>query len=317
MIQKVVASSEPPQTPSPVRGANLAGRPSWSIVALRLLLLLLATGAGVVALWIARHDEGDVHAARGRYVCPMHLEVTADAPDECPICRMALEPRTVLPRGASSAAHPEPGAADDPNSTRPTATQARQLANYARFSHIGMVRKHMLDEEIVAPAWLESDRAVVALIYRNEAEVLEAEERASFSVAGSPGTGFEVRLTADPPVSWDRSTSHVRFRLETNASSLRPGASGWIRLAKKPRQMLVVPSSAVLESDEGPYVLTYSVADRKFAKRPVEIGKVFASFAAVVSGVRERETVVEMNTFFVDAERRLREQSELGTEAIP
>jgi hypothetical protein len=69
--------------------------------------------------------------------------------------------------------------------------------------------------------------------------------------------------------------------------------------------MLVVPSSAVLESSDGPYVLAYSPADRTFTKRPVETGKVFTGFTAVVSGLREREVIVAMNAFFFDAERRM------------
>lgn len=46
-----------------------------------------------------RHGAG---AARQRaaltkteYICPMHLEIVRDEPGSCPICGMALEPRTV------------------------------------------------------------------------------------------------------------------------------------------------------------------------------------------------------------------------------
>jgi Cu+-exporting ATPase len=30
------------------------------------------------------------------YTCPMHPEIVRDAPGSCPICGMALEPRTVV-----------------------------------------------------------------------------------------------------------------------------------------------------------------------------------------------------------------------------
>src|SRR5712692_3779464 len=33
--------------------------------------------------------------ARGEYTCPMHPEIVRDPPGNCPICGMALEPRTV------------------------------------------------------------------------------------------------------------------------------------------------------------------------------------------------------------------------------
>jgi Cu+-exporting ATPase len=32
---------------------------------------------------------------RTEYICPMHPEVVQDKPGECPICGMALEPRTI------------------------------------------------------------------------------------------------------------------------------------------------------------------------------------------------------------------------------
>ena len=34
-------------------------------------------------------------AVAGQYICPMHLEIVEDGPGDCPICGMALEPRTV------------------------------------------------------------------------------------------------------------------------------------------------------------------------------------------------------------------------------
>jgi Cu+-exporting ATPase len=40
-------------------------------------------------------DLSTVSAARVEYTCPMHPEIVRDAPGSCPICGMALEPRTV------------------------------------------------------------------------------------------------------------------------------------------------------------------------------------------------------------------------------
>src|SRR5258707_115887 len=37
----------------------------------------------------------DKTPAKTEYTCPMHPEVVRDAPGSCPICGMALEPRTV------------------------------------------------------------------------------------------------------------------------------------------------------------------------------------------------------------------------------
>ena len=39
--------------------------------------------------------KGGDSPANGQWTCPMHPEVVRDAPGSCPICGMALEPRTV------------------------------------------------------------------------------------------------------------------------------------------------------------------------------------------------------------------------------
>jgi Cu+-exporting ATPase len=49
------------------------------------------------------HDRGDLHRDR-EYTCPMHPEVVHLGPGTCPICGMALEPRTMR---AGDAANPE------------------------------------------------------------------------------------------------------------------------------------------------------------------------------------------------------------------
>src|ERR1044072_3490545 len=44
---------------------------------------------------INQKAEPPAHAGASDYTCPMHPEVIRDAPGSCPICGMALEPRTV------------------------------------------------------------------------------------------------------------------------------------------------------------------------------------------------------------------------------
>ncbi|MCH7852690.1 MAG: YHS domain-containing protein, partial [Candidatus Marinimicrobia bacterium] len=43
----------------------------------------------------AAHDSDKVHDEGAVYTCPMHPEVVQSGPGSCPICGMALEPRTV------------------------------------------------------------------------------------------------------------------------------------------------------------------------------------------------------------------------------
>jgi hypothetical protein len=172
------------------------------------------------------------------------------------------------------------------------------------------VRQHVLRYEIYAPAWVEHDRLVIAQLYDDQLPTLEPDERAWFSPSADPVAAREVRPVAAAPAQapaqpWDRSTSLVRFAVEAGANPLPAGTVGWVKFARRPRQMVVIPAGAVLESPEGPYVLVVSRADGAARRRAIEVGRITTGVAAVLSGLNLRELVVSVNAFFWDAERRL------------
>ena len=271
------------------------------IVASRILLLLLAAGALVAAVVITARDRtpGDSDA---RYACPMHPEVRALKPGECPICGMALEPGGHR-EATSRPQHDMPGMGD-----------MAAVENVRKHNIIDFVRKRSLllnERELRGPAWVESDGTVSALFYRDQVEALGADEPGSFVRTQTPNIAFAVRRTADPELWWDRSTSRLRFRLDRDhfpraGAALHPGQVGWLELAARPRQVLTVPASAILQSPDGPYVLV-SVGGFRFEKRPIEIGETFLKegFAVALSGLSVNDRVVARATFFLDADRRL------------
>jgi hypothetical protein len=313
----IVAPGDRPKILHPDQVPGGDSKPSRLVVVARLILLLAATSAAGATLWMATLQSKSVRPSGARYTCPMHPEAMADAPGECPICHMALEltkPELHSSAKAESVAkEPREGV----TAREVTGSQTREAVNYVRFAHFDSVRRRSLFVKIVGPGWYESDRDVVVVLYKDEIAALEKDEHASFFVSSAPQIGHEVRVTTDSPVPWDRSTSRVHFRLERDVSSLNPGEPGWVELTAKPREALVVPSTAILESPEGPYVLTGSIADHKFARRPVEIGEVFSGMTTVVSGLGERDMIVAMNAFFIDAEWRLRTGFELASEVNP
>jgi hypothetical protein len=160
-----------------------------------------------------------------------------------------------------------------------------------------------------APAWAESDETGVALLHRDEAKLLEPNEEALFYPSARPKNGsppgIKVHATNEPSVWWDRATALVRFHVDSGAK-LSPDQTGSIKFATRIRKGLVVRASAVLESPEGPYVLVVADDRRTLTKRPIEVGTVLYGYAAVISGLRENESVAVAHTFFLDAERRLR-----------
>jgi hypothetical protein len=269
-------------------------------VAFRVVLLILAATAVVVGAAIAFRDRTGADAG-ARYACPMHPEVMAAEPGQCPICRMALEP--IGREAPSGGAHGNMG-------------DMTAVENVRKHNIIEFVRmKSLLPDlrEMRGAAWVEPDGMITAVFYNDQIDSLAADEPGSFSLADSPEITFPVRRTADSAIHWDASTSRIRFRLDTGRVAPNPapgpGRTGWLEVARKPREVMAVPASAVVQSPEGPYVLL-STASGAFEKRPIAIGETFIKqgFAVVLSGLRANDRVVARATFFLDADRKLAER---------
>jgi hypothetical protein len=208
----------------------------------------------------------------------MHPEVTSPTASACPICRMALE---------------RIGAA------KPVAAPAVT----------DVAKQRVFTKAARAPGWVASDRVVEAVFDKADLVGLVPDDSALFFRAAAPTTGIEVSLSADAPVTWDASTSKARFLVGPSVRALEPGETGWITLAPKARTLLVVPSSAVLQSPRGPYVLAAATERGPCVGRPVEVGKVLYGVAVVLSGLREGERVVAGDAFFWAAQQRLEGQA--------
>jgi hypothetical protein len=266
-----------------------------SIIALRLLLLILAATAVVVAGVIAVRGRGE-GSSSVHYACPMHPEVRATAPGSCPICQMALEP---VGRGpATGKGHAAMAMSD-----------MTAVDNVRKHKIIDFVRVRSLLpnlREIRGAARVDDDHQISAVLYDDQIDSLAPDEPGAFVPTASPQTTIAVTRIAGPPVRWDRSTSVIRFRADATAAALSSGEVGWLKLASKPRAVLGVPVSAVLQSPEGPYVLAWKPGGQ-FEKRPIEIGETFSrqGFAIVLSGLRASDRVVSRATFFLDADRRM------------
>jgi heavy metal-binding protein len=268
------------------------------VIAARLALLLAAALAGLAAFSIAFGDRG-TDSAGALYVCPMHPEVQAAKLGQCPICGMALE---LNARG--------PGSMHD---ATPMMMDLTAVENVRRHKVLDFVRVKALPSELRelrGAAWVEPDRTIRAVFYRDQAQAISADDAATFTLTQTPETHFDVRLSAEPPLAWDRATSQLHFTLKfapgKGAPGLSPGQVGWLELERKPRSVLAVPADAILESPQGPYVLR-SLGDFKFEKRSIEIAETFSKqgIAVVLSGLQAQDRVVGRAAFFLDADRRL------------
>ncbi|HEX3758548.1 MAG TPA: heavy metal-binding domain-containing protein [Kofleriaceae bacterium] len=280
--------------PPPIRSAPL-------VVVLRIALVAVAAGAVVAAVLASRSTTAP--AAR-RYVCPMHSEVVSSHPGDCPICGMALE--------EVDAAH-HVTMADDPAATDAqdialTALRASDEARrLLRFS-VAPARRNVIPGEVFAPAIVEADGTITAKLYRDELATLAADEHAEFvpsTAPGAPAASLRVERDARAPAV-HATLADVAFRAERDAGAAPPaGQVGWIRLAFRSRDMLVVRASSVIHGADGPYVLVFSAQKGNLTRRKVEFGKEWEGMTAIVGGLRDKEFVVMGDTFSFDAERRL------------
>lgn len=271
---------------------------AWlSVVVVRVLLVALAAGAVAAALLVSRRPEPT--AAR-RYVCPMHSEVTASHPGDCPICGMALEEADASARAAMLRAPAAGETAEQvPFSELRTSTEATLLLRFA----VAQVRRNAVPGEVFAPAIAGADRRIVAQLYRDELASLAPDEVAEFVPSANPGAPIKVRRDSGEPVVQD-AIARVGFRAEPGSAQPPANQVGWVKLGYKLRAMLIVRSAGVLWSPEGPYVLTFSAQRGGLAKHRIEIGKDYMGMTAVVSGLRDKEFVIMANAFSLDAERR-------------
>ena len=209
---------------------------------------------------------------------------------------------------------------------RTNAADSADLAaveNIRKHNIIDFVRHRSLlvpARELRGPASVDADGAVTALFYDDEIASLDEGERGTFAPADAPGVtrrrappGRSARTVGslDRP---DPVRAAARPR-RARPASMAPGRVGWVELAPRPRQVLAVPASAVVQSPEGPYVLAWTGVGFDFAKRPIEIGETFLKqgFAVVLSGLRVNERVVGRATFFLEADRRASQRRREGS----
>jgi hypothetical protein len=248
----------------------------------RLLLLAAAAAAAIVALRIATTPPPTATlASPASFSCPMHPNVTSVTPGTCAICGMALQ--LVAPAPAASPPH-----LDDP-------------------SVVATVRPRTLTRDLRAPAWVDDQGDVVALLPLDEIDAPPPSTApAQFIPAAAHASPISVRRRErDPaPVPWDEATAQVRFHPNDPDGRVTPGDTGWLVHEARPRTQLVVPNGAVLHGPGGPYVLRARPGGRGFDPQPVTIGSVVNDLAVVVMGLRAGDRVALRDAFFLDADQR-------------
>jgi hypothetical protein len=300
------SSSSEAAVPLVAHDGSAEARPrSVPLLVARLILLFAAFAALVSSVVLARAHDHAATTSSDRYACPMHPQVISAVPGDCPICGMALE------RVSDSAHMP---------------------ASSLGKNGVERVTRAIVAQQVRASAWLGKDGVVTAVLYNDDLTGLVPGEHALFFGGASPNMGIDIHFSSDPPVAVDPSTSKVRFVLDAgddaSDSATKTNDIGSVHLTLRPRDLLVVPASAVLYSADGAYVLAASPDGDMFTKRSIVIGRILDSGyvgeqaggslggIVVLSGLREGEKVITEDAFFMDAQRRLQMARGSGDEVM-
>jgi len=173
---------------------------------------------------------------------------------------------------------------------------------------VDRARRRVLSYDVAAPAWVHGG-ALRAHLYLEDAAALAPGEEGVFHPALAPARTAAVHFAGGAAQPWDTSTSEVEFAFAPDAPALTEGTAGWLTLSSRPRVALVVPASAVLQSEDGPYVLA-AADDGSFTRRPIRIGRTSAGVVSVLDGLREGERVTIRGAFFLDSSLRLARDGE-------
>jgi hypothetical protein len=92
-------------------GSNASKTARYAVFALRILMLIAASALVAAGFALTLRDGSAPHATRATHACPMHPEVTAPGPAECPVCKMVLEPIASSERATTTGATVAPSTA--------------------------------------------------------------------------------------------------------------------------------------------------------------------------------------------------------------
>lgn len=108
-----------------------------------------------------------------------------------------------------------------------------------------------------------------------------------------------------PTLSERTRTLRARFSVPNPDGRLRPGIYGTAVLAGAPREALLIPRDAVVDTGLGQHVFV-AAGDGSYEPRSVRLGARLADRVEVLDGLAEGEPVVTSGVFLLDSESRLR-----------
>ena len=178
----------------------------------------------------------------------------------------------------------------------------------------GTVLKKNVQEGGFVPAGTElfiladlSQLWVLADVYTQDYAALRVGSRARVDVQGMPEKTFDGRVDfIYPTVDPQTRVAKVRIVLPNPKGLLRPDMFAQVKIQGPVQTQLVLPKSAVLRSGARDWVIL-ALGEGRFRPQPIKLGAESGEHYAVLSGLKEGETVVTSAQFLLDSESRLQE----------
>lgn len=147
---------------------------------------------------------------------------------------------------------------------------------------------------------------VEASLYEVDAVRVRLGDEAELSLAYDPATARSGRVSyVYPEIDAATRTLRVRFDVVNPRLDWKPGMFVDVELSGRPREALVIPDAAVLDTGERKLVFVESEPGR-FEPREVGVGERRSGEAEILSGLAAGERVAIRANFLLDSESRLR-----------
>ncbi|MGZ6515648.1 MAG: efflux RND transporter periplasmic adaptor subunit [Actinomycetota bacterium] len=146
---------------------------------------------------------------------------------------------------------------------------------------------------------------VIADIYEYELPRLHLGQQATLTLSYWPDRSWRGRVSYVFPTVDDKTrTIRVRIEVENPRTELKPEMFADVNISTQPRQALVVPDDAVIDSGTRKLVFV-ALGDGKLAPRQVQTGDSAHGMVEIRSGLREGDEVATGASFLLDSESRL------------
>lgn len=261
----------------------------------------------LVGLWASKNflkkstenDKSSISKAEvapSFWTCPMHPQIHADHPGECPICHMKLV--EVKAKKAESGEATK----EEKRSSVQISEEQIGLVGIQRHS----TEKMNLKIKIPVSGRFISSSAVVFQIYESDIRYVKAGvafigESSFYSEDEIQGTVSSVDSIVDPTSRTIRVVGSIKKGPRGVVSDT--GFRGQVELEIKDR--IAIPESSVVHTGDGDLVYIFS-ENNKLTPKVVKLGIKSEGFYDVLSGLSAGETISSGPNFLIDSEAKIR-----------